>query len=1291
MTRNRVGIRTLVPLLATLAAACAPTGGAPSNNMMDPTTHDTFFPIAAGSRHALGSDSPAITCNSCHGGGNSFTQFDCLSCHAHNNQATLALGHSGIAEFNYDSASCYSCHPRGTGGGVLPPGITNDPARDVSVDALIPSYVDTSISGLSPQTEMLPMLMDHASKHVDAAAFASCGNCHVNAGAGAYYPGDLHTSLDNLGLAQPSACGDCHATSEPMGFVGPTASNPARTPASGEMKHDAVLWSNGGPTVVSAVPQECGVCHVAPTMSTPASWAANQGGTTPALFHASLTAAHLPQPTSCVDCHANSRPNGVLTVQLSTVPATSLQYDHTALAALADCGSCHQSSSSAAQWTSWAGGKFHLAGAVTPATCLPCHAGERPTTTSNWTSTTYTSTPFDYVTNAQGVTHGDGQDCAVCHNGPGTGAWGGTQNWVGGNFTHGATTISGSTCIACHSTQRPDLNGILPSQIPYSGLPFDHSQDGTGDCFGCHQATVRSNYANYRPIPGGDWKGAVGYPGSTLISAPGQFVTVTETTLQRSGVNNLVTSMSSIRATLNNSMLHTSSQVPASLVPANSTDWAKCSQCHAGITATGAGQGSSPGLQNGQFHPVLTALSLPQPSNQCGDCHVQMRPAGIVQKAGSDLLPMDHNAMFTSAVTIVGASVTGVAQIECAVCHKQSGVTWADGIFHAKIGAAVPADCTTCHYPLMADTAKSDLASGVNYTMKHASSQITVQNCKVCHATALSKSTTTPAVSTLWQGGLFHPSLTSQPSVCIACHAVSVPAANASTQSSWTYTLPPLAGTSTNAAQWMNHGSTSVAGKDCVVCHAADAKTSGSAWSKSDYFHAAVTNPSSCKECHGLTNGGGSVAGTKNNLPVGLTNSNTVTSAAADSTTGIAAGTFDQITHTDINVSNKDCNFCHTQKGVSTVAGVQGKEWAQAAFHASFTSANPLVINGTTGRCSNCHMNVKPGLSFTLFDHSAFTANSGTQDCNSCHMWPGTGTPTAANWLGASSAPPTVTLTNWGYGSPTTHTVTFAHPRASSYTSCAQCHVGANYSTVIDYNHDGLTSNVIIDGVAATINLGTSQYNMSTNPTFCVACHNTGSPWVTRTGLTSTITANTTSGSTTVTTASTSALTVGMTIAGTGIPNTTTTTSTFVANTTSGSTTVTTASPISLSRGTVISGPGIPANDTVALSVSNATSFTLTAAATATATGVTLTATRTTSLTVTIKTIPSATSITISTAANATTTGTTLSVTHRSATQQTIGSHGGSTIGQDCTSCHYVRGSQSLTPPTPGVFSTGGF
>ena len=1276
-------VRTLAIGLLTLAAACGSRadGSAPWNTSLDATTHEAFFPIGPGSKHALGSDSPAITCNSCHGGADSFKQFDCLSCHQHADQTALTGGHRGVSQFSYASTNCLSCHPRGEAGGASPSGSMSDPARNVTVNAEIPSYVETSIATLSPRTEILPMPMDHGTKDVPAPAFSSCGNCHITAGAGTFYPGNLHSSLASLHLAQPASCADCHARSMPIGFVGPAATNPLRSPSSGEMKHDAVVWGNGLPSGASIVSQDCAVCHLAPTQNISASWATNRAGTTPALFHASLAAASLTQPAACLDCHANSRPTGVLTVS----PA-NLRFDHAAPAALVECASCHQSSAAAVQWVSWAGGKFHLPGDATPTSCLPCHAGERPTTTSTWTSPTYASLPFDYLPNPQGITHGAGQDCAACHVGPGTGAWGGTQNWEAGHFTHGPPTLSGSTCIACHASQRPDLQAGTSTAAMTALLNFDHSVNGTGDCIGCHQATVTANryqlYFNTTQKNSGDWQGGQAYPGANLIGTPSQSLTITEIALQRSGTNHLVTGTTSTSATFPNAMLHTSPAIPAQMYPgaAGNPDYTKCYYCH---TSTNTASGSPYG--NGQFHSRVAANSFQQPT-VCLDCHAQMRPVGIVEKAASDLRPMDHNAQFTSAVTINNVSVTGVAGIECAVCHKSPGSTWTDGTFHANINGAAPQDCTSCHYPLMADTASADLSSGVQYAMKHASSQLTFQNCQLCHAAALSKSANTP-VASLWQPGVFHPSLASQPSACLACHATSEPAAKASTQSSVVYNLS-LGATSTNTAQWMNHGSGNLAGKDCFACHAGDAKPSGSAWSKSDSFHGTVPAPSSCAECHGSTNGGGSLPGTNNNLPMGLTNSSTVTSAAADSTTGVPAGTLDQINHADINVSSNDCSSCHTQKGVSTTAGVQGREWAQAAFHTSFTSSNPLVMNGNTGRCSDCHMNVKPGAGFASFDHTAFSATPGTQDCNACHSWPGTGTPAAPNWLGASAAPAIVTLTNWGYGSPTTNTVSFAHPRSSTYTSCAQCHAGSNYAVLIDYNHDGLTSSVSINGVtpSPTPNLGTSMYSNPGNQTFCVACHSSGSPWVTRSGLSSTITADTNSGSTTVTTASTSALTQGMIISGTGIPTTVIIT-TFTANVTSGSTTVTTSAPVSLSAGTVISGTGIPANDTVAVTVTNSTSFTLTVAATATATGVTLTATR--PLTVIITAIANATSFVISSPANATTTASTLEVTHRSIYQATIGNHQGSTPGEDCTSCHYVGGNELLVPPTPGVFGTG--
>ena len=529
-------------------------------------------------------------------------------------------------------------------------------------------------------------------------------------------------------------------------------------------------------------------------------------------------------------------------------------------------------------------------------------------------------------------------------------------------------------------------------------------------------------------------------------------------------------------------MLHVSAAVPAALNAGstNSPDFSKCWHCH---TSTGTTVTS---YDNGKYHASLTnyratptsaVAAFAQPSTNCADCHAQMFPSGIVEKAGSDLVPMDHSAQFSGAVVIGGASVTGVAQIDCSVCHKLPGGNWADGLFHANIGAGVPADCVTCHYPVMADAAKSDLTSTTLYTMKHRSVQLTFQACQTCHAAALGKAKTTPAVATLWQTGAYHGSLTTQPGACLDCHAVSEPAANASTQSSWTYALAQ-GGTSTNSAQWMNHGASPVVGKDCVLCHAGDAKTSGSAWSKADLLHTPVPSTTACQVCHGLTNGGGSVAGTKNNLPTGLTNSTWITTASS-----AAANTHDQLMHTDINVSAKDCNVCHTQAGISSTAGVSGKEWAQASFHKNFSAASPLVMNGGTGRCSNCHMNLKPGTGYAAMDHSAYTATS-TTDCVGCHAWPGTGTSTAPNWLGAVGAHAAS-----GSTSASTLDCNTCHGQTGTATKHLAVAAASHYGGLANGNRC-VTCHINFAGFKDTItNLLYPHTNSSANTGGCVTCH----------------------------------------------------------------------------------------------------------------------------------------------------------------------------------------------------------
>src|SRR5207302_1596325 len=122
---------------------------------------------------------------------------------------------------------------------------------------LVPSYAGSSIAAVTARAEMLPMPMFHSSAAVPPSI--GCAVCHAGADTGAFFPGRMHASLTAGGLAQPATCLDCHATSAPVGFVGPF--NAARVPPTGEMKHDAVLWHDGAPTATPAAPQECSLCH----------------------------------------------------------------------------------------------------------------------------------------------------------------------------------------------------------------------------------------------------------------------------------------------------------------------------------------------------------------------------------------------------------------------------------------------------------------------------------------------------------------------------------------------------------------------------------------------------------------------------------------------------------------------------------------------------------------------------------------------------------------------------------------------------------------------------------------------------------------------------------------------------------------------------------------------------------------------------------------------------------------------------------------------------------------------
>jgi hypothetical protein len=72
------------------------------------TFDHTWFPITSG-RHS------GHTCSTCHVVPSSYTAFSCFSSGCHSQSDTDGR-HGSVSGYRYDSAACYSCHPRGSAG-----------------------------------------------------------------------------------------------------------------------------------------------------------------------------------------------------------------------------------------------------------------------------------------------------------------------------------------------------------------------------------------------------------------------------------------------------------------------------------------------------------------------------------------------------------------------------------------------------------------------------------------------------------------------------------------------------------------------------------------------------------------------------------------------------------------------------------------------------------------------------------------------------------------------------------------------------------------------------------------------------------------------------------------------------------------------------------------------------------------------------------------------------------------------------------------------------------------------
>ncbi len=1022
-----------------------------------------------------------MDCNSCHSSTNQYTLMSnwtggnfvhnssvtsCTECHSSSqwpstNGPFIDANGTNVASFNHatqGTGDCIGCHQKALN----------------NVSAATPNYTwsqtgtsyPTTLCGISSKqfsnglctwnnqvitaanivSTPIVQTMLHSSSQVSSTLLQNCIQCHAGAATGQYNPGYYHSKI----TTQPTACIDCHGAGTllstgaatngmPSSFTGPNGT--ARSPVTPEMNHFAKKWVLSGTTwsrsTTLLINQECSTCHNNPG----GSWANSN-------YHMSIGT----QPTGCIDCHANNDPKSVITTNPN--PQTPTAFDHTNI--VGECVSCHASPTNTsgtqtANIALWANGKYHpTAGTLTQ--CNSCHNSQRPTTNSGWIAP-LANAPFDYTN------HGNGLDCMSCHT---TTNFTSMNGWTGGKFTH--TTSNSTSCIGCHTSQRPTT--------VISG--FNHQVNGMGECIGCHTQALTNVIAQGANPSMTAWVGTgesfpSGLTGTTTL-------TVSKTTLTTSVTPittfNQVTSSATTTVNLPMQMLHSSTQIPS----VHYTNGAlKCTDCHINASATPATYAG--GLMH--KNPATNSLWATQPT-ACKDCHANTLPTGIT---GTSLHSMDHASKYTNG-TLVSAS-------ECTACHTLPGVTgsWGSASYHANLGTKVPANCSVCHYPEV-----KNILSTVTNKMKHNSTQVT-QDCITCHAMPTSAQIATSGYPTasLWSGGKYHSKIATQPTACNDCHSGQKP--SVTTQS--------MIDATQATKEYMSHSSAMATG-DCKVCHTeTNSLTIGSqpsAWSQTVLFHTGKpTGVTTCKECHGLTNGNGSVAGTGNTIPAGETASTTVSSVGNSGATITpyfnppASGQpiYASYTHLDSNSTAYDCTKCHTVPAINATSAYT--VWKQGKFHQNVTAPTS---------CANCHYKEMPNVSFTGYNHVSLVSTSGTvtlpngskltMDCKSCHT-----SNVGTNWLGATG------------GSP--------HPTNSPFpTSCNSCHSSDRPSmmfTRVNGNWTQPTTFTYFDGhqvtghytnkdcyschrpktTTLTVWTGTTNWNhtnaQGANITFCMPCH----------------------------------------------------------------------------------------------------------------------------------------------------------------------------------------------------------
>jgi hypothetical protein len=339
-------------LLAVAAAGCSRRSDAPWLTAVDLAAHAAFLPLA-GTVHDPTVASTGVSCDACHPG-TTFKQFDCTTCHT---QAQADPLHAGVAGYQWASASCYGCHPTGTGtmadhGSFFPIGTGSshalgctqchtDSARRTDPSTLACASCHAAIAGFSTAHAAVAdydatspgCVRCHGDAQVDRVAAHTqfpvargsathdtvCLQCHTALRTDKPFAADLST-FDCLGChAQPAtdtahqsvtgyayasaSCYGCH----PSGAAAPADHDASFFPIGTGTQHAGIACTQchtdlASPTVATHF--ACGTCHLALDATLVARHTTSTSNTRVTVSAAEISTS---DSSTCLRCHADAQ------------------------------------------------------------------------------------------------------------------------------------------------------------------------------------------------------------------------------------------------------------------------------------------------------------------------------------------------------------------------------------------------------------------------------------------------------------------------------------------------------------------------------------------------------------------------------------------------------------------------------------------------------------------------------------------------------------------------------------------------------------------------------------------------------------------------------------------------------------------------------------------------------------------------------------------------------------------------------------------------------------------------